>query len=442
MAQNKSDKYISGAILQGGGIPNIKQNTPTQYADRQKQYMAKRTRKFVSERAKYASDFVNAKVQGIDGNDFYRYFNTSVRLSDMHSTPTLTQPTDDTKNILFAEEKIDYFPIGAKVETMGSTWLCVNPSNLSSVNPTAVIRRCNTSYNLYDYYGNIVTEPIILEKVTMLGNNNDSGQSVVLMDGYFNAIAQLNDNTKQLGLNQRIVMGKNAFYITGFNDFWQEFSGNYDSTHILYFTVRIEEPDQTDDIEKHIARGKTYSFGASLVSNGNEFTIGDTFSLSAIFLKNGEQVADTAEHPLTWLYTSNAPDIVEVNALSGECTAKASGTAQITAVLTQNTAITARVDILIADTATTPYVAFNGVIPQSIEQYDTATLTATFYEDGTATDKAIEWSFSGANKRSYATTISGNSVEIYCVTADDEPLIVTATYEGKSVTAQIFLEGY
>ena len=442
MAQNQSEKYIQGAILQSGGSPVVKTNTPIQYADRQPQYMAKRTRQFSDIRAKYSSDYVQAKVQGIDSTDFYRYLTTNVRLADIHSSPTITQQaTDEIKNVLFAEEKIDYFPIGAKLVTMGSTWICTNPSNLSSVNATAVVRRCNTSYNLYDYYGNIITEPIVLEKITMLGNDNDKPQNLVMMDGYFNVICQLNENTQRLGLNQRIILGTKAYHITGFNDFYQEFSGNYDSTHILYFTVRIEEPNENDDVPNHIANGKTYSFTAAITGAEQELNVGQTLDLTTLFLKNDEAVESTDEYPLTWEWRSNNVDIVSVNQ-NGQVTANASGTAQITATLAQNTAITATVELVVAEAVTEPYVAFNGVIPQSIEQYDTAMLTATYYENGIATDKPITWAFDGANPRSYTTTINSNSVEIYCVLANNIPLTVTAECEGKSISTNILLVGY
>lgn len=441
MAQNDSEKYISGAILQGGGIPYVPNNKPAQYADRERQYMAGRTRQFSAVRAKYATDYVKARVQGISKEDFFKWYRTHVRLSDIRFTQLATQQTDDTKIVLFDEPKIDYFPIGAKLETMGSTWICTNPSNLSSTLTSAVVHRCNVSYNLYDYYGNIITEPIVLEKVTMMGNDNaEKPQNLVMMEGYFNVICQLNENTRQLGLNQRIILGSTAYFITGFNDFYQEFSGDYGSTHILYFTVRIEEPQENDDVQNHIANGKTYSFAAEITEGQRELNTGDTLNLTAAFLKNGVETIGTEAYPVTWTWESDSPDIAEVDE-GGRVTAKSDGTARITARLAQNTAILATVELTVKAAVTTPYVAFNGVIPQSVEQYETATILATYYEGGTATDKPIEWTFDGADKRSYTAIVKGNSVEIYCYLADDTPLTVTATCEGQSATATIELWG-
>lgn len=437
---NSSEKYINGVILQNGGAPNMNTNTPLQYADKQTQYMAKRSRQFATTQAKWSSDYVSARVQGIDKNNFYKYFGTNVRLSDMHTSPTVSQQTDDTKQVLFDEPKIDYFPIGAKIETMGSTWICTNPSNLSSTLTTAVIRRCNVSYNLYDYYGNIITEPIILDKVTMLGNNNTTPQNLVMMDGYFNVICQLNDNTKQLGLNQRIILGDKAYFITGFTNFIQEFSGDYDSTHILYFTVRQEEPTQLDDVPNRIANGLEQKFESKIIGS-KELKIGENIDLQALFIKNADIIDSTEEKPIDWKWQSSDDSVLTINN-NGQAVGMSVGIAQITAVMAQNNAIKAVVELVVKDNIKEPYIAFNGVIPDKIEQYDTAVLSATYYENGVPTNKNIQWSFSGANKRSYIATINGNTVEIYGVLSDNDALIVTASYEDKTISTNIALLGY
>lgn len=247
---NGSEKYIKGVVLQGGGVLNsVPKNTPPQYASRQHQYFANRTSKFVKERAKYASDFVKADVQGVFFDDFYRYVTTDIRLADVASrSASSTRNTDDVKIILFAEEKIDYFPIGAKVQTMGNTWICTNPSNMSSVNVTAIIQRCNVSYNSYDYYGNIISEPIIVEKMAMMGNDDAMGQNLVLMDGYFNVTCQLNENTKHLGQNQRIILGSKAYHITGFQDFIQEFASDFDGIQNEVLEAGLEADAESGEL--------------------------------------------------------------------------------------------------------------------------------------------------------------------------------------------------
>ena len=67
---------------------------------------------------------------------------------------------------------------------------------------TSVVARCNATYNSYDYYGNIIVEPIVVEKYTMSNNDNDNSINLVLMDGYFNITCQLNENTKNTRYKQ------------------------------------------------------------------------------------------------------------------------------------------------------------------------------------------------------------------------------------------------
>lgn len=311
---NQSENYIKNAAMHGNHTPCTSVlNTPAQYANRQHQYYAKRTAQFIKARAQYASDFVQADVQGLVLDDFYKYVSTYIRFSDIASqSATGTKSVDDVKVILFQEPTIDYFPIGAKLQTMGSTWLCTNPSNISSVHATAIVQRCNAAYSLYDYYGNILTEPIVVEKVAMASNDNSNPQNLVLMEGYFNVTCQLNENTRQLGQNQRIILGSKAYHITGFTDFIQEFTGDYDSVHVLRFSIRIEEPHPDDDLINHIANGKNCNFSAE-ITGAETVSVGESTELQAHFIRNGNEVFQSEEHPLTWDWHSLDETIATVD---------------------------------------------------------------------------------------------------------------------------------
>ena len=312
---NQTEKYIKDMAFSAGvsAPANLPLNKPSQYNDRQHQYMARQTVKYVDDRAKYASDYVKARVQGLARDDFYTWLTTFIRLADMAAlSASASKNIDDIKVILFKEPSIDYFPIGAKIETMGSTWLCTNPSNLSSVHGTAIVQRCNAAYNSYDYYGNIVTEPIVVEKALMASNDNNSPQNIVLMDGYFNVTCQLNDNTKWLGQNQRLILGSKAYHITGYTDFIQEFTGDYESIHILKFTIRVEEPTVDDDMVNHIANGHNYTFEAQIYG-ADTVRVGEPSQLNAVFIKNGESVFPTSEYPQTWVWQSSNESIATVD---------------------------------------------------------------------------------------------------------------------------------
>lgn len=438
MASN-SEKYIQGAILQSSGVPQVKTNTPLKYGDRQRQYLAARTQQFAAARAQYSSDFVEAQVQGVL-EDFYEYYTTNIRLSDVRSNSSVTTQIDDFKTILFEEQEIEYFPIGAKVVTMGNIWICANPSNISGAQATAIIRRCNASFNYYDYYGNIKTEPLIIDKVAMQGNDNVAPSDQVLLNGYFNAMCQLNEVTRrELGTDKRVILGSTAYKITGFTDFIQEFTGDNDSSHVLNFSLRIQEPNDNDDLANRIADGKLKSFKAEIIGE-NEIKQNASTKLAALFIKETGTVVPTDKYPVNWIWESSDTEVATVDE-DGIVTGKGAGSVQITAKLAQNTAITATVELVVKESNFEPYVAFTSVVTSEVEQYESITVTAAYFENAQQTDKVVSWSFFGANKKNYKATIDNNTLTIFCIGADNNPLMVTAECNGQFISFELILNG-
>lgn len=443
MAKKDSNKYIKSVSAFNGGGNYKPTNTPTQYKDRQTQYMAGRTATFDANRAYLSTDYVNAEVQGVVGGDFYKWVNTNIRLADIQSQSS-TKRTDDYKQVLLPELGIDYFPIGAKIKAMGNTWICVNPSNISSVKTKAVVARCNASYNSYDYYGNIITEPIVVERNSMLGNNNGGKENIVLMNGYFNVTCQLNENTAKLQENSRIILGKKPYHITGLTDFIQEFTGERDSCHLLNFTIHVEEPTENDDItENFIANGKEYEFDCILQGVDN-IGVSETVEFTPNFIKNDEVVESTEENPIAWEWESSDNEIATVDE-NGMVTALARGNTQITAKMVQNPSITATAELVVVKANTGENsVVFTSITPNELSQYDSVVITATYKENGLASYKPLEWSFCGVANEDYSAVVSqdGTSVEIACISPSDKDLEITASYNGVSATVKIALVGY
>lgn len=438
---NDSQKHIKNLIFGNDGS-KVVQNTPSQYDTRQKQYLSKRTERFVNERAYLATDYCQAEVQGLTEN-FYDFTATNIRLADILSpSASSTKRQDDYKEVLLVDDRFNYLPIGAKINTMGSTWLVVNPSNLSKALTTSVVAKCNATYNSYDYYGNVVTEPIVVEKYAMAGNDNERPINIVLMDGYFNITCQLNENTQKLGINKRIILGTKPYHITGFTDFIQEFTGNRESVHLITFTARIDEPTTNDDMVNWIADGNSYKVSAEL--NGlTDLIAGTQTKLTPSFLINGIEVESTEKYPLTWHYHSSDNQIASVSQ-NGVVTSKAEGTVQISVTLAQNPLVTATLEIVVTEQLAEPYIAFDGFTVDYISQYDSATFTATYFENNLATNYPLKWSFSGPTKTDYNAVVSedGKSVTIECLSASEKPLIIKASCNGYTSKIKINLVGY
>ena len=274
----------------------------------------------------------------------------------------------------------------------------------------------------------------------MASNDNNSPQNIVLMDGYFNVTCQLNDNTKWLGQNQRLILGSKAYHITGYTDFIQEFTGDYESIHILKFTIRVEEPTIDDDLINHIANGYNYTFGAK-VSGVPSLSVGQTTQLKAEFIKNGVAVPATEEYPLTWEWRSSDESIATVDA-NGNVTAKTAGNVRIYIDLQECSGTMAYLDLSIEEADTSSNVAFIGNVQPSLTQYRTAVLQAGYYENGVLSGETVEWSFNGAQESAYHAVVDGNQVSITCLLPDSTPLHITASYGEYSAEADIVLEGY
>lgn len=435
MSNNRSDKYIRNAI--NSSVSTCATNSPTQYGSKQKELFGNRSRRYFSERAKYASDYCACSVQGLT-DDFYEYTDTFLRLSDITMNSVYTsRKADDYKQVLFPDERYDYIPIGAKVKTMGNTWLVINPDNMSSPYASTIIARCNATYNSYDEYGNVVTEPIVVDKYAMAWNNPVAEQNIVLMEGSFAITCQKNKNTERLRENSRIILGNKPYHLSGVTDFLQEFTGDRDSVHLMTFTARVEEPTIEDDITVNfIANGNSITFGADL---DGDFTInaGESATLNPTFTVNG--TASPLE--VHWDWETSDASVAAV--ADGVVTGFTVGQATVTAVMRENKAITASAVITVAETASSRSVAFIGATEPKIKQFSSAKYTAGCFENGVLTGEAPEWSFHGADG-CYSVTYGdgGKTVTVFCRKPSSENLTLVASWNGESAETPIELAGY
>lgn len=418
-------------------------NAPEQYRDRRRQYFASATAAFMEAYAEYATDFVSARMQGLIPGDFYRWSKKRIRLSDTTKQGTsLTRKTDDQKAFLVADSAVDYIPEGAKVETMGSTWLVTNPSNLSTAVGSGIMRRCNAVWRFLDWYGNVMEEPILVEKAQASATDNDFQDSVTIMKGYFNITCQKNTDTEQLDQNSRLILGRRAYHITGYADVTQEFTGDNESTHLLYFTARMQEPNlETDDMEARVAGGKNFSW-AVFVTGAPQMTVGDAAKFTASSQRCGEAVENSKEHPIGYVWASDDPTVAAVDS-QGNVTAISEGTCRITAALDQNRAYGGSFTVSVeATTEETEAVRFLGEVPRYMAPYDMETVEAALFIGGAKQSDAVKWSYSGAEDSSYTVTVNGNTLTVRCWGDSPTPLHIEAACRGQTAALDIELEGF
>lgn len=435
-------KSLKNALLTGNGLVSWQNNEPTQYAGRQRQYFSPESRTFTQAYAQYSSDYIEARMQGIDREDPYAWQTRLIRMADIvKPTAAIQRNFDDYKMILVADRDIEYVMPGSKIEAMGSTWIVVNPMNVSGSDGSAVIRRCNAVWNYLDFYGNVVSEPMVVENARANANDSDSQQSMLIAKGYFNVICQYNDNTRQIDTNTRMILGTGAYRVTGYSDFETEFTGDYASVRTLSFTVRYEEANfAIDDMENHVAGGKSFTWNVQIAEAGN-LRVGMTEQFTASSVRNGETVTPTEAQPVSYLWESADESVATVDE-NGLVTAIAEGEATITATLEQNPAYSVSVPVEV--TQTTDGVEFTTSVPTSLGAFERVTINAAYFEDGTETQEPLTWEFTGADRTAYSADVSAfkTGATIICYGYSASPLTVTARYGDSVASANIQLEGY
>ncbi len=432
-------KSLKNAMLTGNGLVSWQDNTPSQYASKQRQFYSPETRTFTHEYARYSSDFVEAKVQGLDPENPYAWQTRMIRMADnVKPSAAILRRADNFKTILFADRDVEYIVPGSKLIAMGSTWIVANAFNVSGSDGEAIVERCNAVWNYLDYYGNVVSEPIVVTNYRADANDSDAQEANLITKGYFQCVMQYNEATKQIDTNTRFILGTGAWRVTGFSDFSTEFTGDYDTVRLLEFTVRYEEPNlEIDDMQNHVAGGLTFEWDVDITGDGT-IPAGQTRQLSARSIRNGKSTESTEAQPISYIWSSSDEAIATVDE-NGTVTGIADGNAIITATLEQNKNKFAEFPVTVAEAQNA--VMWTSAVPDSIAAYADITLTAAYFSGGEETGEPLEWSLTGAANESYKAMLGSKSVTIYCFGYSRTPLTVTASYGGKSVSAEIRLEG-
>ncbi len=428
-------KYLGNVAVVSGRITAPAENEPGQYSDRGYPYLNVASTRFYQEYAKYASDyFVGVEAQGLDPNNPYKWETVTMRMADLVKTSAAMQRQfDNHKMVMLDKMKYAYVPRGAKFVVMGSVWLATNPENISGSDGIGVIQRCNAVWRHLDWYGNVLAEPVVVETDILRANAPDPQYNMPIAKGYFNVKCQYNSDTAQINDNTRMILGSGCYVVTGFTDFFQEFTGNDCSVRMLEFTIRRDEVDKTiDDTYNKVAGGLTFAWDIN-VSGKSTMAVGETTTLSASSLRKGEAVETSEEHPITYVWSSSNEAVATVDE-NGTVTGISEGVCEITATLEQNPNYSQTVALTVAGEETG--LAWETTPPDSLGAYESARFAVTAPEGA-----EVSWSFTGADVQAYSVSGTGNSRLVNCWGGSIEPLRVTVSAGGQSVTAVIPLIG-
>ena len=396
---------------------------------------------YYEEVGRFASNVFDAEVQGLNQEDWYEWTTVRLRSSDVIN-PTTGDHLDNTwQKILILDRNIDYIPIGAYVKYNNAVWIVYNPSNIAATNATAIVAKCNTTYNQFDWYNNVIRTPMVVSKGLVLAGSPYYSEYMALPSGYTHAILQYNPDTENVADNTRCILGNTAYGFYGVVNFANEFTMDDSSCHIIRADIRTTEVVPDDDLTNHIAEGKNKTFTITIAGQ-TLMSVGERQKLYVHAFKNGDEVVDTLEHRVTFsMYVENN-GIASISE-DGTVVSMAPGMTNVKAVLNQNPDIYAIFKITVVE-AETPDERIEWVspVPETLQVFDAIKLKAVHIVNGVRTDDPVYFSFTGVNQNAYSAEVDGNTASITAYVADNNPLVVTAYCGDISIQSKIQIVGF
>lgn len=449
--QENARKAMKNAALFASAPPSPMPgvNGVDRYTGRQFEYFEEPTSQYIWENSKYASNYFKAQVQGIIPGSFDTERGAHIRSMDIVEQTTGAKMPNDYQSIYFEDTRIKGLYTGAKVKYAGNTWLAISPFNIADPLSSAVIRRCNAVWRHLDYYGNVITEPFIFHDGRASATANEYLDWSVIPNWYQKCVMQLNESTRELAYNRRIILGSSAVEVRGLVDFVTDFTGetrceteNAEPSHVMFFDVQFQPPLDIDDMERGIAGGKAFSWIIKPSYSG-QMSVGDAQAITATSIRNGEE-ADTEKHPVSYLFYSSDDGIVSVDE-NGIATAISEGVATISVVLEQNQEIEATIEITVSEEELQPQFVFTPELPTRMKQIQEYTGIVSIMRGGNEIGGSITVEPYGATEAASVTFDAGSRrLTIHSYEPSDIPLslVFKANEYNLTLTKQIKLEGF
>ena len=323
--------------------------------------------------------------------------------------------------------------IGLMYQFIGNYWITYNDNPYDGIPKAILVRRCNNVLRIADKdKGGIFEIPCVVE-YDMSAPSDQVTRYIITPNNH--AIVDVQGNADTLRLfkyNTRYVLNGRVFKLLA----WQNAlnNANTNTPTLLRLDLYLDETHAGDDIENGLAYNGDFDYSVKINANDMEVAEGDTGTLTAMVLLNGEEDMSKS---VSW--SSSDDKAISINANgSYEVLEQHDKPVVITASMPDNENISDSITLTIVDTpsATTPVLIFTPFISK-IRQFESITISVGLEYGGNElpiTNLAISCS---CGDKIAVTKTSNNSFDISSIGISSTPvdITVTATNNEYGITA-------
>jgi uncharacterized protein YjdB len=302
----------------------------------------------------YATDVFTVQEELLRGSMIFS--DTRVRIVHIIEASTGVKLGDDFKEVIFPD-MLHPKGMGMRYLFDNNYWLTINTDYYHFVTASTVIRRCNNTLNWLMDNGQVHQEVCVIEYADK-SDTFEYRRSINIPRGDINVIAQCNQFTKNIQVDDRFLFNGQAFRCRFVNNYLHKYTLDNDSTPLIYLTMIKDNINAEDDILNNVANINKYQYSLHINEAPFEQSIGYIGQLTATLKLNDNVVTQ----PLIW--DSSDINIATIDN-SGNLSLLANGSVSITCRMQNNPIVNDSITVTIT---TVPSVDKQVIItPQQLQ---------------------------------------------------------------------------
>lgn len=389
----------------------------------------------------YAPDLTEIEVQDDIGSDNYTKY--KVRATKTFNPKTQDSRADDWKEFLF-KERIREFPYGLYVKWQDNFWIIYNKQEFTSPTSKIICRRCQTTFNWLDEWGNVKTYPVAVSKPKEASDfvnvqfNTPAGFLIFWL--------QQDSITRLLKPGDKFAIGNGAWwniyriFAGGLINFQNEKTLDRHSAGLLQLICGIDEKnEQTISNEYGIVEYTEKQFTIELDRSVIDMLVGQTTNIKAI-VKRGLELRDDVE--LEWRSDDSAVFAVS-NDGNIHITGSGNATLTVSMIRNPNVKATAKITGRLAHPVDEHSLLITPDIDE-VKRNSSITYTVKYYKNDIeeTTNMRITLNRNGVPREYFKFSTNNNQFTISSIRPYSiKPLIINIESDNASISKEIWLTG-